>query len=445
MPPPRHVLVVGAGLAGVSCAWRLARAGCRVALIEATEKLGGRLAGRRIDGFELEPSPFLVSSGNRRLFEWIDELGLRDELLPPKPVTTAFTDGTDTQEVALRELRDVARIPGVRRWHALRLVRLPRLLARYGTALELGAAAEAEQYDDRSLSDFARLYFGQSVLDHWMGPWACAGTLGDPDEVSRLQFLQRLASEGFAVPGRLRGSLAEVFDRASEAVEVVLGCPVRSIEPGPDGGFRAVREEGNSLVGDAVVLATPAPLAARLAAPLLTTPERRFLSGVRYAPWLSVSAALCRPLVSRARHLWVSTGQGSPLGSISVEPGVRGGRAPSEGGIATLIATGSFAASHLETPSETLEKDLFFEAERLWPGVARSVEFTRVFRRRFGAPRFDVGSYRELARFRRVQRDRRGTGRRLAFAGDYLVAPTPEGAVRSGWQAADDLLGDASA
>ncbi|MEM7413266.1 MAG: FAD-dependent oxidoreductase [Myxococcota bacterium] len=445
MPPPRHVLIVGAGLAGLSCASRLARAGCRVTVIDGAERLGGRHAGGRVDGYDLEPSPFLVTAGQQRLLAWIDALGLRDELLPVKPVATAFCDEGGAREIALRSWRDVAKIPGVQRWHALRLIRLPRLLSRYGAALDLGAAEAAEQYDDRSLADFARLYFGSSVLERWMGPVGCGTTLGDPHEVSRLQFLQQLACDGFAMPGRLRGPLSDLFERAAEDLEVVLGCPVRSIEPGQDGGFRAVTVEGRSLVGDALVLATPAPLAARLSAPVLTTPELRYLRGVRYAPALTVSAALVRPLVNRTRHLWVSTESGSPLGAVLVEPGERGGRAPSDGGVATLVASGRFAANHLETPDETLEKELLVEVERLWPGLARSVEFTRVFRYRFGAPRFDVGAYRELARFRRVQRDRRATGRRLAFAGDYSVAPTPEGAVRSGEQAADSLLREETA
>jgi protoporphyrinogen oxidase len=106
-----------------------------------------------------------------------------------------------------------------------------------------------------------------------------------------------------------------------------------------------------------------------------------------------------------------------------------------------LRAAGAFAAAHPETPSETLEKELIAEVDRLWPGFANAVEFTRVFRHRFGAPRFDVGTYRALGRFRRVQADRRAAGRRLEFAGDYLVHPSLEGAVRAGERAAAELLG----
>ena len=433
------MLVVGAGLAGLSAAWRLVRAGCRVSVLEAGSRAGGRFAGERTQGYPLEAAPLLVSAGDRHLLGWIGELGLRDDLLPAKPVATAFAGRDGLRNVELRSLRDVARIPGVRRLHAWRLTRLPRLVARYGRALEPGGSA-AERLDDRSLADFARLYFGASVLEHWMAPVACAGSLGDPNEMSRVQFLQHYRAHGLARPGVLRGAIDEVFERAAAAVDLVLDCRVERLEPGPDGGFRALADDGRSFAGQAVVLAVPAPLCAQIAEPCLGAPERAFLAAVRYAPSFCLAAALFRPLVARARHVVVSSAARSPLGALLVEPGYRGGRVPAGGATALLCASGDFAGAHSDAPSETLAKELVTEADRLWPGLAASIEFTSVFRQRFGAPRFDVGAYRAIARFQRVQADRLAAGRRLAFAGDYLVSPSPEGAVSSGASAAAALI-----
>ena len=445
MPPPGRVLVIGAGLAGLSAAWRLARAGCRVSVLERGERPGGRLAGERVEGFPLAPAPLPLHAGDERLLALISELGARDELLPTKPVTTAFASASGSlREVELRRLRDVARIPGISRRQALRLVRLPRLMARYGGAVALGAAAEASRLDDRSLADFGRLYFGRDVLERWLAPLACSGSLGDPEQMSRVQALQHLQSWNFSRAGVLRGALDEVFERATRELEVVTQCGVDRLEPGSDGSFRAVSDDGRSFAGDAVVVATPAPLAARLASAFLSPPERSYLLGVRYAPSVGVAAALCRPMSPRARHVLVSASLGSPLGSALVEPGYRGGAAPTGRGLALLSASGAFAAAHLDTPSESLEKELIAAFDALWPGAGRSVDFARVFRRRFGAPRFDVGAYRALARFRRLREHPRRDGRRLFFAGDYLVAPSPEGAVRSGERAASALLDDSS-
>ena len=58
------------------------------------------------------------------------------------------------------------------------------------------------------------------------------------------------------------------------------------------------------------------------------------------------------------------------------------------------------------------------------------------------APRFDVGRYREIARFMRVQSDLRARARRLYFCGDYLVHPSFEGAVVSAERAAQAVCED---
>jgi protoporphyrinogen oxidase len=257
--------------------------------------------------------------------------------------------------------------------------------------------------------------------------------------MSRVQFLQHYRAHGLGRFGVLQGALSDLLDRAASALTVVTQCRVERIDGGADSGFRVSTADGRVLAGDAVVVAVPAPIAARIADPLLTTPERGFLSEVRYAPALAVAAALCRPVVPRARFAVLSE-QSSPVGSLLVEPGLRGGRIPAAGGLALLRATSAFAAAHPETPSETLEKELCAELDRLWPGFGRSIEFTRVFRHRYGAPRFDVGAYRALVRFERVQADRRAAGRRLEFAGDYRVHPSLEGMVRSGDDAAAALL-----
>jgi len=431
--------VVGAGLAGLAAAWRLSRAGSRVTVLECGARIGGRLAGERVEGYPLEPVPGLIGPGDTRLLAWISELGLRDAMLPAKPVVTAWAGRDGLRDLEIRSLRDVARLPGVRRWHAWRLVRLPRLAARYGGALALGAIAEAEQIDDRSLGDFARLYFGASVLEHWMAPAVCAGSLGDPEQMSRVQFLQHYRAHGLGRVGVLQAALGDLLERAASGVAVEAHCRVDRIEAAA-GGFRATAADGRAFEGDAVAIAVPAPIAAQIADPVLVTPERAYLADVRYAPALAVAAALCRPLVPRARFAAIPE-RASWLGAVLVEPGLRGGRIPAAGGLALLRATGSFAAAHPETPSETLEKELLAEVDRVWPGFGRSVEFTRVFRQRYGAARFDVGAYRALARFERVQADRRAAGRRLAFAGDYRVHPSLEGMVRSGERAAAELIG----
>ena len=48
------VVIVGAGLAGLSCAAYLHRAGLSVSVLEASDGVGGRVRSDRVDGFTLD-------------------------------------------------------------------------------------------------------------------------------------------------------------------------------------------------------------------------------------------------------------------------------------------------------------------------------------------------------------------------------------------------------
>ncbi len=74
------VVVVGAGFAGLSCAWKLRRAGHEVEVLEARSRPGGRTRSEIRDGFTLEsgPSRFDSSAHNLRDIAW--KLGIGDRL-----------------------------------------------------------------------------------------------------------------------------------------------------------------------------------------------------------------------------------------------------------------------------------------------------------------------------------------------------------------------------
>jgi phytoene dehydrogenase-like protein len=66
LPARAEVVVVGAGLAGLSAAVRLATAGCDVHVLEAAAAPGGRLATERIDGFVVDRGFQVLNTGYPR-------------------------------------------------------------------------------------------------------------------------------------------------------------------------------------------------------------------------------------------------------------------------------------------------------------------------------------------------------------------------------------------
>ena len=86
-----RVVVVGAGVGGLACAVRLARAGHAVTVLEQGAAAGGKCARVARDGYRFDAGPSLLT------MPWLvrELLGDRVELAPVEPVTRyRFADGS---------------------------------------------------------------------------------------------------------------------------------------------------------------------------------------------------------------------------------------------------------------------------------------------------------------------------------------------------------------
>jgi protoporphyrinogen oxidase len=321
---------------------------------------------------------------------------------------------------------------------------LPRLIARYGSDIAPATPECGADLDDRSLSDFGRLYFGNTVLTRWMAPLVTSTTFGDEKETSRVLFLRRFRQEWGQRLSLPRAGLEEVAAAAALqlgtrfGVEVTRidgrhGAPVRLtlVERGPGEGRHLTRE------CDAVVVATSAAEARRIARPVLEPAERDVLGRMQTTPSVALFLRLRRPFHSHCRLIRVPHDEDSPIESVLLEPGTRGGRAPEGRGLATIRATGAFGRESRELSDDVVEKALLDAFEVFQPGVRNAIESTRLRRVESAATQFGVGHFREIARLERVLDDVRRRGRKVYFAGDYLMGPTWEDALASGHRAAE--------
>lgn len=89
-----RVHVVGAGLAGLSCAVRLAGAGRPVGVYEAAGHAGGRCRSFHDDtlGRTIDNGNHLLLSGNRAALDYLREIGAADSLAGPEPAAFPFLD-----------------------------------------------------------------------------------------------------------------------------------------------------------------------------------------------------------------------------------------------------------------------------------------------------------------------------------------------------------------
>ncbi len=165
----RSVIVIGAGIAGLTAAWRLANEGRDVLLLEASERPGGTIQTHNRDGITFERGPQSFRSGANYSLRLIENVGLRYAILPAQ---------------------DSAKTPFILWKNGLNAV--PKALTNRAffplTAL-LRAAAEPFLADDppegdESVFDFFARRLGHHVASRIADPLVAGIFGGDPRELS---------------------------------------------------------------------------------------------------------------------------------------------------------------------------------------------------------------------------------------------------------------------
>ena len=91
--PNKNVAVIGAGIAGLSAAFRLRQAGANVTLFESSDRVGGRLSSESRDGFVYERGTQFYTTSYRNALGLIREAGLESELRKTSRWIAVLKDG----------------------------------------------------------------------------------------------------------------------------------------------------------------------------------------------------------------------------------------------------------------------------------------------------------------------------------------------------------------
>lgn len=83
----KKIVIIGAGISGLTAGWYLQEKGYQVTLLEKEKRAGGWIRTVREDGFlfELGPRGFRPTGKGRKTLALVDALGLSSELLPANP------------------------------------------------------------------------------------------------------------------------------------------------------------------------------------------------------------------------------------------------------------------------------------------------------------------------------------------------------------------------
>ena len=411
---PSHVYVVGAGLAGLSAAVRLAGRGVRVTVLEAAGQAGGRCRSffDATLGMTIDNGNHLVLSGNHATHDYLRAIGASDRLAGPE---TAAFDFCDVRSGARWSVRPN---PGPIGWWVFSKA---RRVPATKVADYLALATMALPQGGRTLGEAVKSE--GALWDGLIEPLMLAALNTDPKiasaELAAAVVRETLALGGRAYAPRIADPTLEAAFIApalawleSRGAEVRFGARIEAIEQ--DGArVQSLRTDAETLpIGetDAVVLATPA--------------------------WITPTLLPGVPAPTEFRAIVNAHFKAEPPPDAPKMVGVIGGEAQWVFGFADRISvTVSGADAMADRPRDEIAATLWADVAKVY-GLAATLPPARIVKERratFAATPAQVAK-RPPGRTRWAN---------LALAGDWTDTGLPatiEGAIRSGHKAAEMFL-----
>lgn len=291
LPARVEVLVVGAGLAGLSAATRLADAGRDVHLVDAADHAGGRLATERVDGFTVDRGFQVLNTGYPRAAADLDLAALDLGWFWTGAIVRV--DGRAHRVVDPRRhptaLVDTVRAP---LGNLLQEAAIGLFSARAGYTPVARLLAAPERTAEESLR---RARVGDEALERFFRPFL-SGVLLESELATSSRYLDLLwrsfVRGRIGLPARGMQSVGEQLADRLPGHAVHLGIEVTSV------AGTTVHTAAGATRADAVVVATDPDTASRLLPDVRASAPRQVTTHLHVlpsSPWESPLIVLGSP------------------------------------------------------------------------------------------------------------------------------------------------------
>ncbi len=464
---PGHVVVLGGGITGLAAAHRLLHMhadtmpGPRVTLVEADDRLGGKIVTEHLDGFVVEGGPDSFLATKPRGIGLCEELDIGGQQLQLQGVKPQRRRAFVLWRGQLHDLPEG--LSGLVPTHLTPLARSSLLSAPGKARVALDYLLPARRAaGDESLGGFIRRRLGREAWERLVEPLMAGIYAADGDELSLAATFPQLREAERRYGGLIKGVLAARRLAASPisapaspfltpagglgalvgALETrlrdggatfVLGDPVTAVTPSGS-GFDVRLAAGGAIQADAVIVATPAYAAADLLVeldPVLATE----LAAIPHASTAIVTLAYRREEIRHpldGHGYVIPRAERSPILACTWSSRKWAGRAPEGWELIRVFIGRAGQEETLATDDDTLVALALQEvAARL--GVTAPASLTQVRRWPRGMPQYLLGHPERVARIGAAQREHAG----LYLAGNAFHGVGLPDCIASGERAAD--------
>jgi len=236
----QKVAIIGAGITGLTAAFKLKQRGVDSTLFEASDRTGGVIQTVHKDGFLVECGPNSILDTHPNLGELIQQLDLADRKLPANPAADNRFIVRDGQPIALPTSPPAfIKSKAFSTLAKLRLMREPFICSKSN--------------ESESLADFVVRRLGQEFLDYAITPFVSGIYAGDPAKLATAHAFPKLYALEQNHGSLIKGAIAGAKERKRRAEIASTDAKMFTF----DDGMEVLPNQLTAKLGNAIRLNTP--------------------------------------------------------------------------------------------------------------------------------------------------------------------------------------------
>ena len=432
------VIVVGAGIGGVSAAYRLHKAGHEVVVYERNDFVGGRMKSVERDGFKIDVGAAFLPGAYLDVKALLAEAGL-DHLQEEMSGDCAFMRDGKAHIISFGNMSMGILTTALIAWRTkFALLKLLAKMAKQRTSLSFTNMGLSADIDTETVAEYCRRELPAEALDYLLGPLVRTMYLHPPEQASIAELLwamKNLTGDPFT----LKGGMDALALALAEQLEVQLGVEVKNVldlEECVEVTLLDAAGEERVERADCCVLATDAVHLLGLYGQAFTERQTRYLENLKYSVDLVVSFALSRAPAIDATMVLVPESMDAELAALIINNRKGPGLVPAGKGLVTSHFINSWGMRMQNKSDDEVASEAMRSVQQIIPDLADCLEFVNIERWPRAATMSETGTYRQLADFMADIKPKS----RVQLCGDYMSLSSVNVAVSTAKVAVQNIL-----
>ena len=280
------VIVVGAGVCGLTVAHRLQMAGLSVTVLDKASYTGGRTKTHSVNNYTFNVGAAIFPSSYIETYELVVELGLESQILDVVPKTALCLEDCYHIFDMERPLASFIKAPYMGWKSKLSLVRLLPSLIKYWNKLPFHDLSVAAELDGESAESFCKNRITQEAYDHVINPLLRAIFAVNGNQISAAELLWILRHFSNCKMHSFVDGMQTLALTLGQQLDIRHGVLVKEVKEGSDGVTCHIETKKGPEVIESkyCVLATDGKDLLDIYGASLTQRQTQYLQNVQYFP-----------------------------------------------------------------------------------------------------------------------------------------------------------------